>query len=114
MTYTNLDYLRDFTDNDPELIKEAVKRYLNKSPALLEELNDGYKNRDWDKVAFTAHNLYSATQIVGVEKVKTSLRDIQSISKEEKKPQEIEKYRKHLEEINEAVQGSFRELNNYK
>lgn len=113
MTYTNLDYLKDFTGDDPELIKEAVKRYLKKSPVLLEELNNGYKNKDWEKVAFTAHNLYSATQIVGIEKVKSLLRDMQHIAKEEKSPQEIEELRKQLDEVNEAVEGSCKELNNY-
>lgn len=113
MTYSNLDYLKDFTDNDSELIKEAVRRYLKKSPVLLEELNEGHKNEDWEKVADTAHNLYSATQIVGVEKVKTSLRDLQHISKNEKNPQEIEELNTYLKEVNEAVNGSFKELNEY-
>lgn len=114
MAYTNLDYLKSFTGDDPELIKESIRRYLKKSPVLLKELNDGYKNEDWEKVAFTAHNLYSATQIVGLEQVKATLRDMQHIAKEEKNPQSISELKKQLKEVNEAVEGSINELKDYK
>lgn len=113
MGYTNLDYLKSFTGDDPELIKESIKRYLKKSPVLLAELNDAYKNEDWEKVAFTAHNLYSATQIVGMEIIKIDLRDMQHITKEERNPQKNAEFRKSLEEVNKAVEGSIRELNDY-
>ena len=115
MTYTNLDYLKDFTGNDPQLVKEAVYRYLKKSPALLEQLNHAYKNGEWDEVAFSAHNLYSATQIVGIERIKEALIKIQQLAKERQEDSNgTPDVKPYLDEVNEAIKGSFTELNQYK
>lgn len=111
MPYTNLDYLKSFTGDDPELIKEAILRYLKKSPELLSELNQNYENGDWDKVAFTAHTLYSATQIVGLEKIKTELKEIELKAKGEPDSEYI---KTRLNTVNEAMAASFEELNMYK
>lgn len=108
MPYTNLDYLREFTDNDPNLLKEAVQRYLNKSPVLLEELNKGYEDKDWEKVSFAAHTLFSATQIVGIESIKSELRQIETLARNGEDHHEIEK---NLQHVNKAIKGSFKELN---
>lgn len=108
MSYTNLDYLKEFTDDDPELIKEAVTRYLNKSPVLLEELNEGYEQRDWKKVAFAAHTLYGATQIVGMEGIGKELKKIENMATDNQDVREIER---NIRQVNIAVEASFGELN---
>lgn len=112
MTYTDLNYLNDFTGGDHDLVKEAVKRYLKRSPELLAELNESYKNGDWEKVAFVAHSLYSSTQIVGIVTIKEPLRDIQKIANENH--QDKEKLSLYIKDINEAIEASYEELRIYK
>lgn len=111
MTYTNLNYLNDFTDGDPELIKQTVSRYLKNSPDLLNKLNKSYEDGNWEQVAFVAHSLYSSTQIVGIISIAEPLKIMQQSAKENQNKNEIAEY---LKDINKAIRGSYEELNAYK
>lgn len=111
MAYTNLQYLNEFTDGDPELTREAIQRYLKNSPDLLNKLNSSYENEDWEQLAFIAHNLYSSTQILGIISIAEPLKDIQQLSKDQQDRDQIKIY---IEDINKAVNASYKELDGYK
>ncbi|MGK7390903.1 MAG: Hpt domain-containing protein [Candidatus Cyclobacteriaceae bacterium M2_1C_046] len=114
MIYTNLNYLNDFTDGDPELMKAAVSRYLKSSPKLLKKLNENYENGNWEQVAFVAHSLYSSTQIVGIVSIAEPLQILQKNFKENPNNINKEETDAYINEINKAIKGSHSELSTYK
>ena len=111
MPYTNLDYLKDFTGDDPDLIKEAVQRFLKNSPVLLNQLNEGFEEEDWNKVSFSAHTLYSATQIMGIQEIKDELKEVENIARENP---DADTLKENVDKINKAMKGAYKELQSYK
>lgn len=111
MPYTNLDYLKDFTGEDPELIKEAVQRFLKNSPVLLNQLNEGFKEEDWNKVSFAAHTLYSATQIMGIQEIKDQVKEVENMARDNP---DAALLKENIDKINKAMEGAYKELKIYK
>lgn len=64
--FTNLDYLHTRTKSNPVLMMEMISLYLEQTPTLITEMNQGFKNKDWTKLYTAIHKLIPSFSIMGI------------------------------------------------
>lgn len=64
--YTNLNSLIKRTKSSPHLRMEMLSLYLQQTPTLIENINEGFKNEDWNTVYVAAHKMIPSFSIVGM------------------------------------------------
>ena len=66
--YTNLNYLKELTKDNAEMISEMLHVYLEETPKLLTTIREGVQKRDWPAVQMAAHSLIPSFYTVGMKK----------------------------------------------
>jgi CheY-like chemotaxis protein len=63
---TNLDYLRQHTKGNPEMMKQMIKIYLEETPKLVDTMKQSIDNMDWDSLKKAAHSIIPTFSIIGI------------------------------------------------
>ena len=92
--YTDLNYLKKRTKDNPDLIMEMISLYLKQTPPLINHMKQGLHDKDWDSVYTAAHKLIPSFSIMGIHRdFETTARMIQEYSNS----------KKHLNEVPEMI-----------
>jgi len=75
-------------------MKEMIALYLEQTPILIAQMNQGMHAKDWDSIYSAAHKLIPSFSIMGMHK------DFETMAK---KIQQYSSAREHFDEINELV-----------
>jgi signal transduction histidine kinase/CheY-like chemotaxis protein/HPt (histidine-containing phosphotransfer) domain-containing protein len=67
IAYTNLDFLKQFTNNDPTKIKKYIGMFLENAPKLLSRLEQGMAVQDYEEVKIAAHSLKPQMSYMGID-----------------------------------------------
>ena len=67
ISYTNLDFLKQFTNNDPTKIKKYIGMFLENAPKLLSRLEQGMAVQDYEEVKIAAHSLKPQMSYMGID-----------------------------------------------
>jgi PAS domain S-box-containing protein len=63
---TDLLYLNERTKSNPELMKEMISLYLAQTPPLVNDMQKGLKNNNWELLYSAIHKLIPSFIIVGI------------------------------------------------
>ena len=72
-----MERLLDFTDGNPENLRELVTLYLNQTTEQMEQLEAAVTNRDASEVRRLAHSCAGASATCGVRRLVPMLRDLE-------------------------------------
>ena len=75
--YIDLSFLKEFSDNDANFIKEYVDDFLQAGPEDLQKLTDAIAAKDWDKTYKVAHNLKSSARYLGMHSIKDVIETVE-------------------------------------
>jgi PAS domain S-box-containing protein len=64
--FTNLAYLNTRTRSNPVLMMEMISLFLEQTPPLVMAMNQGYKDKDRDKLYAAVHKLIPSFSIMGI------------------------------------------------
>jgi len=64
----NLDYLKQHTKGNPQMIREMIKIYLDETPRLITTMKESIDNMDWETLAEAAHSIIPTFSIMGIHK----------------------------------------------
>jgi HPt (histidine-containing phosphotransfer) domain-containing protein len=78
----DLSYLREMSGDSPEFIIEMIDLFKSQTPIYLSELEDAIAQKDWDKVAASAHKMKPTFTYVGREDVKDHLQGMEQGARE--------------------------------
>jgi signal transduction histidine kinase/CheY-like chemotaxis protein/HPt (histidine-containing phosphotransfer) domain-containing protein len=67
IAYTNLDFLKQFTNNDPTKMKKYIGMFLENAPKLLNRLEQGMAVQDYEEVKIAAHSLKPQMSYMGID-----------------------------------------------
>ena len=67
ISYTNLDFLKQFTNNDPTKMKKYIGMFLENAPKLLSRLEQGMAVQDYEEVKIAAHSLKPQMSYMGID-----------------------------------------------
>jgi CheY-like chemotaxis protein len=63
---TNLNYLNIRTKSNPIIMMEMISLYLDQTPPLIEAMNKGLKDKDWDTLYSAVHKMIPSFSIMGI------------------------------------------------
>lgn len=66
--YTNLNYLKELTKDNPEMISEMIHVYLEETPRLLDTVKASLAKKDWASLQMAAHSLIPSFYTMGMKK----------------------------------------------
>jgi tetratricopeptide (TPR) repeat protein len=67
IAYTNLDFLKQFTNNDPTKMKKYIGMFLENAPKLLSRLEQGMAVQDYEEVKIAANSLKPQMSYMGID-----------------------------------------------
>lgn len=109
---TNLDFLKQLTKNNPDMIAEMIKVYLEETPQLLGSMRESLEKRDYDTLKAAAHSILPSFSTMGISEEYTTLtKTIQDYAVKKENPDKIDALLKRLEAIcNKAYQELQQEI----
>ncbi len=100
---TNLSYLKNMTDGNPDLIQELIDIFTSQADEYVSEMHDLYSNSDWQALSRLAHKAKSSVAIMGMNELSEMLKDFEILARDQKN---VDKFPEYIEkftcEINEA------------
>ncbi|MGZ4090146.1 MAG: response regulator, partial [Bacteroidia bacterium] len=63
---TNLEYLKQHSKGNPEMMKQMIRIYLDETPKLIETMKQSIDNMDWDSLMKAAHSIIPTFSIMGI------------------------------------------------
>ena len=102
----NLDKLRSYVGNKESDIKEMIILFLQLIPEQKEKMLEAFKNKEWDKLNYIAHQLKPSMDIFGLNGSKEKARIIESLTKTGEETDLIKKFVSELSnELDEVCDG---------
>lgn len=100
---TNLSYLRNMTDGNPDLIQELIDIFTSQADEYIHEMQDLYAKSDWQALSRVAHKAKSSVAIMGMSELSEMLKDFEILARDQKNVDKFPDYiDKFTQEINEA------------
>jgi hypothetical protein len=86
----DLSYLKTTTENDPIVIKDLIKLFLEQLPDLKKNLLNAYENRNWKALKEASHKAKSSFQIIGAYDQADELKKMEIMSVENRPKQDYD------------------------
>jgi PAS domain S-box-containing protein len=106
--YTNLDFLRELTKNNPDMIAEMINVYLEETPQLLKKIKDSMRNKDYEGIRAAAHSIIPSFSTVGIGDEYTEM--AKSIQEMASKKEDLQAIQEKLKKLEVVCENAFREL----
>ncbi len=106
--YTNLDFLRQLTKNNPDMISEMIHVYLEETPDLIKAMKQSLDKQDWNGLRAAAHSIIPSFSTMGMSEEYTEMaKEIQELAEKKEKPEEVKKL---LQKIGRVCEDAYAEL----
>ncbi len=101
--YTNLDYLREITGGESEIMKEFIQMFFDQLPEFKDGLTNHLTNKNWEELGKLAHKAKSSVMTFGMNELGYRLKELQLKTQ---KLEDIQSYPAYVEEfLNEVTQA---------
>ncbi|HOZ52232.1 MAG TPA: ATP-binding protein [Chitinophagaceae bacterium] len=62
----NLNYLRNRTKSNPDMMSEMIKAYLDQTPPLIAEMKSSFETKNWKQLHASVHKMIPSFSIMGM------------------------------------------------
>lgn len=104
---TNLDYLKDLSAGDSEMMKELIQMFLDQAPENIAHMKKYLKQEDWKKLGEEAHKLKPTISYMGIQELETTIRTLESNAKNAEK---LDSLGSLLNEVENICEKAYKEL----
>lgn len=105
--YTNLDYLKEITGGEPEIMKEFIQMFFDQMPEFRDGLSSHLANKKWKELGELAHKAKSSVMTFGMNDLGHRLKELQLKTQ---KLEDIEKYPVFVDEFITTIAKAEAEL----
>jgi HPt (histidine-containing phosphotransfer) domain-containing protein len=105
--YTNLDYLKEITGGEPEIMKEFIQMFFDQLPEFRDGIAVYLAEKKWKELGELAHKAKSSVMTFGMNDLGHRLKELQLKTQ---KLEEIETYEAYVREFMEIVAKGEAEL----
>ena len=106
--YTNLEFLRQLTKNNPDMIAEMINVYLEETPQLMKKMKQSLEKEDWENVRAAAHSIIPSFSTMGMsEEYAAMAKKIQENAEAKKNADEIKDL---LHKMGRVCENAYAEL----
>jgi len=105
--YTNLDYLKEITGGDPDIVKEFIQMFLDQMPEFRNGMTGYFAEQKWKELGEIAHKAKSSVMTFGMNDLGLRLKVLQLKTQ---KLENIETYEGHVKEFMDIMSAAEMEL----
>ena len=106
---TNLDYLRELSENNESFFRDFINLFLNNTPETLQDLNTQLANKNWEGVRQAAHKVKPSLNYLGL---KDAQKVAASIEENALNKSNLESIPEMVNTLNTICNAAFAELEN--
>ncbi len=112
----NLNYLRNRTKSNPDMMSEMIKAYLDQTPPLIAEMKLSFETKNWKQLHASVHKMIPSFSIMGMhENFETMAKKVQEYAQVQMGNNNLHLLVSQLERVClQACKELTLELNNYK
>lgn len=104
---TNLDYLKEITGGEPEIMKEFIHMFFDQMPEFRDGLTSHLANQKWKELGELAHKAKSSVMTFGMNELGYRLKELQLKTQ---KLEGIETYPEYVQEFMDEIAQAENEL----
>lgn len=105
---TNLEFLRQLTKNNGDMIAEMIGVYLEETPQLINAMKEGLAKKNFEQVRSAAHSIIPSFSTMGMsEEHANAAKQIQDLAEKKEKPDEIGRL---IEKVDQVCNKAAAEL----
>ncbi len=104
ITEVDLSYLREVSNGDADIMRMAIDKYLETTPAYLENLQVQLKGLDYEELRKAAHKLKSSLQFMGLTQLHQLALMIETSCKSEQNMDQLPIW---VNQISEGIEDSY-------
>ncbi|MDD2563616.1 MAG: ATP-binding protein [Salinivirgaceae bacterium] len=108
--HIDLNYLRNVTDGDTDLLKDFLHAFFEQLPEYQSQINIGLQEKNWAGIGLAAHSLKSSFAMVGAYELQSTMKELEIISKESPNEGEIIQL---IDTFTNSIGDVLYELENY-
>jgi len=105
--YTNLDYLKEITGGEPEIMQEFIQMFFDQLTEFRDGMTKYLAEKKWKELGELAHKAKSSVMTFGMNDLGLKLKDLQLKTQ---KLEDIEKYPAYVEEFMNTMACAEEEL----
>ena len=105
----DLSQLREVASGSEDFVNKMVDMFVSMTPELVERIKNGVLAKDWQEVGSAAHKMKPSIDMMGIEKLKLVVREIEGNAKNETHLDQIPSLLAHLMDTLDQV---YIQLNN--
>jgi HPt (histidine-containing phosphotransfer) domain-containing protein len=94
--YTNLDYIKEITGGDPEILKEFIQLFFDQLPEFKDGMTLYLAEKKWKELGELAHKAKSSVMTFGMNDLGHRLKELQLKTQ---KLEDIGSYPEYVEEF---------------
>ena len=76
----DLSYLRQIGGDNPAFIMQMIEMFLQKTPGALEEMNEKFRQQNWNDLKDIAHRIKPSYTYIGLKQIHSMLAEIENNS----------------------------------
>ncbi|MBK6641685.1 MAG: response regulator [Bacteroidetes bacterium] len=96
---TNLDYLRELSDNNESFFKDFISLFLNNTPETMAELEKQLSGKNWEGVRQAAHKMKPSLNYLGLKEAQGLAASVEEYALKKENLEKIEGMVSRLKEI---------------
>jgi HPt (histidine-containing phosphotransfer) domain-containing protein len=104
---TNLDYLKEITGGEPEIMQEFIQMFFDQLPEFRDGLTSHLANQKWKELGELAHKAKSSVMTFGMNELGYRLKELQLKTQ---KLEDIESYPEYVKEFMDEIAQAEVEL----
>lgn len=108
MAQIDLTYLREYSDNDIDFIRDMIELYLENIPESLESIENSLKAQEYAEIASSAHKIKPSMIFMGLSSAKDLCIEIENLAKNQPFSEELGDKIKSLKAICDESYGQLR------
>lgn len=105
--YTNLEYLKEITGGEDEILKEFIVMFFEQLPEFKVGLHEHLKNKKYKELGELAHKAKSSVMTFGMDDLGWRLKELQLKTQ---KLEGIDSYPDYVKEFDEVIAQAEKEL----
>ena len=105
---TNLEYLKEITGGEPEIIKEFIQLFFEQLPEFKNGMTHYLAEKKWKELGELAHKAKSSVMTFGMNELGYRLKELQLKTQ---KLEDVESYPEYVDEFMSIIAQAETELN---
>ena len=96
LRYTNLDYLKEITGGEAEVMKEFIQMFFDQFPEFIDGMKNYLAEKKWKELGEIAHKAKSSVMTFGMNELGYQLKELQLKTQ---KLEDIESYSSYVDDF---------------